>query len=456
MTSIFYSGLSKDFSLILNDADDFNAIIQVGEKANIKEFRVHSVILRARSPYFKSAFSTDWVTQKDGMILYNKPNITPRVFDIVLKYIYAAELDLNNYQGEDILKLLVASDELLLEELFDHVQDYLIEKQTTWVKENFFLVLQTAFKITRSKKLQGCCIKFICMNPQPFITSENFLRLDKDILYVLLNREDLQIDEIIIWESLIKWGINYLGYMNNDRTKWNNRNYEALKKTLEQFIPLIRFGEISLVEYFDKVQPYKAIIPDHIYEEIEEFFKYTTILPPRIGKIQFESKILKKKFVPIIINWINKRNTSAIPYDDDSSYKFDLIYQVLIKCKGTRKVFGGYAPLGFYRNEFKGNPLYKKSTHLSSTDSFIFSLVKKDDTLDIRLSNVVSCDHAVFNNYFDFHGSYGFNFGERNLCMENNRLYVLMTSYYECNLNYNSLYTTETIKEIEAFRVIKQ
>jgi hypothetical protein len=85
MTSILHSGLSKDFSLILNDADDFNVIIQVGENNNIKEFRVHSVILRARSAYFKSALSSEWITKKDGMILYNKPNITPTVFYTILK-----------------------------------------------------------------------------------------------------------------------------------------------------------------------------------------------------------------------------------------------------------------------------------------------------------------------------------------------------------------------------------
>ncbi len=84
-TMIFHSGLSKDLSLILNDADDFNVIIQVGENQNTKEFRAHSVILRARSPYFKSAFSSSWTTKKNNMIMFNKPNITPIVFDMILK-----------------------------------------------------------------------------------------------------------------------------------------------------------------------------------------------------------------------------------------------------------------------------------------------------------------------------------------------------------------------------------
>ena len=85
MTMIFHPGLSKDLSLILNDADDFNVIIQVGENQNAKEFRAHSVILRARSPYFKSAFSSNWITKKNDMIIFNKPNITPIVFDMILK-----------------------------------------------------------------------------------------------------------------------------------------------------------------------------------------------------------------------------------------------------------------------------------------------------------------------------------------------------------------------------------
>jgi len=85
MTSIFHSNLSKDLSLILNNSDDYNVIIKVGENQNVKEFQAHSVILRARSPYFKSALSNRWVTKKNDMILFNKPNITPIVFEMILK-----------------------------------------------------------------------------------------------------------------------------------------------------------------------------------------------------------------------------------------------------------------------------------------------------------------------------------------------------------------------------------
>jgi hypothetical protein len=43
---------------------------------------------------------------------------------------YTGIVDLTKLSSEKILGLLIASDELLVEELFRHVQDHLIEKRT--------------------------------------------------------------------------------------------------------------------------------------------------------------------------------------------------------------------------------------------------------------------------------------------------------------------------------------
>jgi hypothetical protein len=86
MASKFHSSLSNDLSLMLNDADDHNVIIQVGENQNTKEFRAHSNILRARSPYFKSALSAGWINKNNNnMIEFKKPNVNPTVFEVILK-----------------------------------------------------------------------------------------------------------------------------------------------------------------------------------------------------------------------------------------------------------------------------------------------------------------------------------------------------------------------------------
>jgi hypothetical protein len=404
---------------------------------------------------------------------------------------YTGEIDdLTNTTSIDILKLLIASDELLLKELFIYVQDYLVENRANWIQKNFVPILHAIFKLVSCKKLKDYCLKSICADPQPFFTSNKFPSLNRDILYDLLERNDLQIEEIIVWNSLIKWGIEQtpgLGIRNSDRTKWNNENFEALKKSLNQFIPLIRFVEISPIEYFDKVRPYKTIIPNHIYEEVEEFYfkgtlPRTTTLPPRVGKIRIDSNIIEPKLSSIIINWIDRKDPNYRRNGKDAAYNFNLIYRrsrdgknmirnkcvghetnlILIKVKYSEKIFGGYNPIGW--NDWNGN--HNRNTYrnrhynkyLSTTESFIFSFENEEDIKNMKISRVVNSNCAIY----DYHGN-GINFGGGDLALENDRLSLNYTGNYEnlkSNGNMNNLYNNYRhnvdqyeVEEIEAFRV---
>ncbi|POG59428.1 hypothetical protein GLOIN_2v1848183 [Rhizophagus irregularis DAOM 181602=DAOM 197198] len=274
-----YSNLLQDFSSMLDDADDHDVLIQVGENQDIEEFRAHSNILRARSKYFKAVLSNVSNDLFNGKIKIKKSNIIPSVFKIILKYAYIGEVNLSEQPVKNVLELLIASDELHLEELFEYAQDFLIENRTSWVQHNLIHVFRRVSSLSNCKKLQNHCIESVSADPQSFITSKEFLFLDKAILYELLERNDFLIEEVIVWDYLIKWGIEQthgLGNKNSDRIKWNDENYEALKETLSQFIPLIRFSEISSVDFYDKVYPFKAVIPNHIYEEVFEFYMKET------------------------------------------------------------------------------------------------------------------------------------------------------------------------------------
>ncbi|CAG8467642.1 2485_t:CDS:2 [Funneliformis mosseae] len=143
-----YSRLSRDLSLRLNDGDDFNVIIQISEDKNAKSFRAHSIILRARSSYFKRVLS---VTKKNDLITQYKPNFTPVVFNMILTYIYSGELYLIKTSADDTFGLLIAADDLLLEELFIHVQDHLIEEHTDWIEQNFSIISPPRLRRIQSK-----------------------------------------------------------------------------------------------------------------------------------------------------------------------------------------------------------------------------------------------------------------------------------------------------------------
>ncbi|EXX58038.1 hypothetical protein GLOIN_2v1837748 [Rhizophagus irregularis DAOM 181602=DAOM 197198] len=463
MTPLFYSKLSNDLFSILNDADDYNVIIKVGENENAKEFHAHSVILRARSPYFKGALSSCWIEKKNDMIFYSKPNIAPNVFDMILRYIYTGKLELTEQPSEDILELLIASDELLIEELFDYVQVYLIKERSGWIATHFHLVFSTAFKLNNCNKLQDYCFESTCGS---FSTSNEFLSLDKDTIYKMLERDDIKINEVTAWEQLIKWGIKQTPGLSNDKGKWNNEDCEALKKTLSQLIPLIRFIDIPYGQFFKKVRPYKDIIPNNIHEDFENYYNYKsnlpkiTTLPPRMRN--FDSKVIKQKHANIIISWITKKDFYAF---QDPRYEFYLDYRgsidgisrnsfvnkckgplkrlVLIKVKQSGKIFGGYSSIGF--NSI-GDGFRDLQQFYNSSDNFIFSFENSEDTQNMKISRVKDHNKAICCD------GTGFKFGLDSLFMyEDQYICARNRSHaYEDNLNTNEIFK---IEEIEVYSI---
>jgi len=60
--------------------------IYAGEKPGIKEFHVHSFVLKTQSEFFKKAFTTkDGIEKKDGYFIINSSN-SSKVFEILLRY----------------------------------------------------------------------------------------------------------------------------------------------------------------------------------------------------------------------------------------------------------------------------------------------------------------------------------------------------------------------------------
>ncbi|CAI2165566.1 19000_t:CDS:2 [Funneliformis geosporum] len=317
------------------------------------------------------------------------------------------ELVLTNQSVEDILGLLIASDELLLEELFEYIQDYLIKGYNSWIQQNFVLVLNTT---------PG------------------------------------------------------LGNMNCNRANWNQENYEALKKTLSQFIPLIRFVKISRAEFYDQVRPYKAIIPKNLYEEIKEFY-YKDTLPksiiitprrPASTIINPASTIIKPELVTIVANWIDRNDSNSL--SSNNNYKFNLIYlksrdgfdcaTFNNKCSGqgpfvvlvrveSKKIYGGYNPIGY---------ALRSNKWISSSNSFIFSFENDQDIYNMKIGRLINENRCIYENYHSTFIDFGYQlfikcyYGSR-LFLENN----CEKGFYDIFNCIDSL----LIEEIEVFGVVK-
>ncbi|CAB5367596.1 unnamed protein product [Rhizophagus irregularis] len=233
----------------------------------------------------------------------------------------------------------------------------------------------------------------------------------------------------------------------------------------------IYMGELDLTKY-------QAIIPNDIYNEVKEYFIKGTLpksitLTPRIKQSFIESKIIRKKLISIISNWIDNKESKEIRKKNDTIYKFELIYRgskdginnnsfknkcnsqeqilVLIKCQNTKKILGGYTTVGFYHNVRRRLGINHKN--ITSLNNFIFSFEDNNDTENMKLSRVITCNYAIYNNGF---GDYGFNFGNDALSMKDQILWLKnKNGFYKDNVSKNSNYYY-IIEDIEAFKVVKE
>ena len=81
----FFVELSSDYEKLFETEIGYDVIIYAGEEPNVKEIHAHSCVLSIRSQYFHGTFSNEWAEKKDGKFIFRKPNISPNLFNIILR-----------------------------------------------------------------------------------------------------------------------------------------------------------------------------------------------------------------------------------------------------------------------------------------------------------------------------------------------------------------------------------
>ena len=75
----------NDLTNVMNESDYYDVEIKIGNGDDVKIFKAHSHILKARSSYFRVALSDNWVKRSDnGIILFEKENLSPKIFEVIL------------------------------------------------------------------------------------------------------------------------------------------------------------------------------------------------------------------------------------------------------------------------------------------------------------------------------------------------------------------------------------
>ena len=109
-----------------------------------------------------------------------------------------------------------------------------------------------------------------------------------------MKRDDLNLNEIDIWENLLKWSFAQQNIMTNDPTKWSREDITKIERSLHRFVPLIRFYDIEPADFFYKVYCYRDILPQDLIHNLLEFHivpnmkPKTNVAPSRKPNLKFK------------------------------------------------------------------------------------------------------------------------------------------------------------------------
>ncbi|RIB17288.1 TLD-domain-containing protein [Gigaspora rosea] len=311
-------------------------------------------------------------------------------------------------------------------------------------------------------------------------------------------------EEIKIWNYIIKWGIAQNPNLPSDHEGWSDENFTALKATLKNCLPYIRYFQISAKDVANYVFPYSQILEKKLWEDLNKSHLLpgheitSTILPPRIilksdlpsrstenfwfkwktglghyKRTESFSTVINEEHAAGIASWIDK---NTIEYNvKNNPYKFKLLLRgsrdgfnresfwklcnkkantvTVINVTGNdniERIFGGYNPVEWDNS--------KNGSYGRCKDSFIFSL-KKDAIQNSILSRVKKPAYAIYNNTYR-----GINFGGCSLAMfynnnsQINGCYTYHNNDYEKQIDIGSPNTKKHyfVNEYEVFQVHKK
>ncbi len=141
-------------------------------------------------------------------------------------------------------------------------------------------------------------------------------------------------NELEVWTKLIKWGIHNSGIsLKNSLLSSNtspseiikdfsNKDFTALEEKIEDLIPLIRFYQIGLDDYFKEIgHPFKNILPKGLnnaifrYHMKKEISLNNNIILSSRHYQQIDSTIIVGKQTALLAKWIKECNGSSIDYN---------------------------------------------------------------------------------------------------------------------------------------------
>lgn len=177
------------------------------------------------------------------------PSFTPRVFDLMRRYMYTGCMDL---QPDDVFPVMSAADQYDLPTLKRDCGKMAHECINS---ENVATALHES-SMMREHWLTNECLKFIDQNASAVVESDTFLELSEEDVVTIVQRDSLVLDEVDLFRAVVCWGKAQRVHMSLLEAE---DKVPALPVILKKILPHIRLALIGPRDLVHVVKPTNII-----------------------------------------------------------------------------------------------------------------------------------------------------------------------------------------------------
>lgn len=226
---LFQSTLLQDgLKELLNENKLIDCVLKVGDRS----IPCHRLILAACSPYFRELFfsADDKDVDKKEVVL---ENLDPNVMEVVVNYMYSAEIDINDKNVQDILTI---ANRFQIPSVFTVCVNYL---QKMLSKKNCLAIYRLGLMLN-SARLAIAARDYIADRFETIAMDEDFLDLAPAELCAIIGADALNVGrEELVFEALMRW---------------IRKDKEKRMKSFEEAFECIRFRLLPEKYFKEKVE----------------------------------------------------------------------------------------------------------------------------------------------------------------------------------------------------------
>ncbi|XP_063789780.1 kelch-like protein 41 [Pseudophryne corroboree] len=181
----------------LKELLDENKFVDCFLKAGEKSLPCHRLILAACSPYFREFFLSDESEEKKKNMELD--NVEPGVMESILKYLYSADIDLDDGNVQDIFAL---ASRFQIPSVFTVCVTYLQRRLST---ANCLAIFRLGLLLD-CPRLAVTARDYVCDRFSQICNEDDFQQLAPHELIAVISSDSLNVEnEEIVFEAVMKW-----------------------------------------------------------------------------------------------------------------------------------------------------------------------------------------------------------------------------------------------------------